>query len=412
MEQTQSKLLLLSGSPPGTGDVGEIILRDLALHYGLSNIHCTAVVPAGYTWKSDPRLDCLTVGMLPSTHIRAQRWGSGKWGSAGALVNFLTGFQRDVARLVDEIVADARANNVDRIFAVLNFPIMLAVAHRVAEVLKCPMATLVWDPPEYLCQQAGFDRLSRRLLLKEFQQCLAQSQQVAVVSESMRQDYAQLTDASIHILRYGLPMDFETSESANSSLSEDEWIIGFAGSMYSECAWRALLNALDQTAWRIAGRPVRLKVLAGHMTLAAQGPARIDFLGFRSPEEVQRVLALCHLNYMPQPFVSHLRTLCRYAFPTKLTNYLALGRPVFVHAPAGGALSAFFDSNPIGARSTSLEPQPIIDALEALLGDEQAYHEACMQVQVTARAYFDQPIFHGAIERVIGTDALSTAPLL
>jgi glycosyltransferase involved in cell wall biosynthesis len=406
MSGSSSRLLLLSGSPPGFGDVGEIILRDLALHYGPDRIHCVAIVPSDYSWKLDPQLDGLTAQLLRSDYVHARRWGTGKWGAIGSVASYLTGFQLEVSKLVDEAVKQARAANVDRIFAVLNNSLMMAVAHRVADALDLPMTTLVWDPPEYLFQLSRFDRSSRARLLKEFQRSLARSQQVAVVSETMQKDFASLTDAPIHILRLGLPMDFTTSALTSASLDPDEWVIGFAGSMYSNCAWRAFMAALDQVGWRIAGRSVRIKLLAERITLASRRPACVEFLGFRSPEEVQRILSQCHLTYMPQPFVPHLRELCRYAFPTKLSNYLAIGRPVFVHAPAEGALSNFYQNNPIGAHATSLEPAPIIEALEALLGNEQAYREASRQVQTTARAHFDTSVFHAAIDRVLGDELM------
>jgi hypothetical protein len=166
-----------------------------------------------------------------------------------------------------------------------------------------------------------------------------------------------------------------------------------------------LLKALDQVDWRVAGRPVRLKLLTPKLLMASRGRARVDYLGFRPPHEVQAVLAGCHATYMPQPFVEHLRELSRYSFPTKLTNYLALGRPVFVHAPRDGALSAFFAGNPIGAHADSLEPQPILAALEGLLGDAAAYDQACRQVRTSARRHFDVPVFHAAIDRLLAEPA-------
>ena len=401
-----SRLLLVTGSPPGTFDVGEIVLRDIALHYGHRNIHCVAIVPTNYTFTQDPRLDGLQVHVEPSVHVHARRWGVGRLGAAGSLLNYLTVFQSEVSRLLQIVLEQARESKPDRILAVLNNPLMMAVAHRATKALDLPMATLVWDPPDYLFRHHQFDRWSRRLLLREFQQSLACSQQVAVVSETMQRDYAAFTKAPIHILRLGLPMDSGTTDPMNAVLDPDEWVIGFAGSMYSTCAWRAFLAALDHAGWRIAGRPVRIKLLAERISLASRQPARIDYLGYRSPEEAQDVLAKCHLNYLPQPFVDELRELVRYAFPTKLTNYLATGRPVFVHSPQEGALSTFFESNPIGARATSLEPGPIIAALEALLGNAKAYEDASRQVRATAHAHFEPAIFRDAVDRVLGADAL------
>lgn len=395
---------MLTGTPPGTANVGEIILRDLSLHYGSGHIQCIAVVPPRYSSKSDPRLEGLSIEFLPSIHIHAQRWNEAAWGALGSLANYLVGFRREVAKLVDEIVRKAEATEPEVVFAVLNNPLMMSVGHRVARALGRPLVTLVWDPPDYLARLSRFDRWSRRFLLKEFRRSLASSRRVAVVSETMQQDYAPLTSASVQILRHGMAMELPSEFTPGAAFDGDEWVIGFAGSMYSNCAWGALLKALDQANWSIAGRPVRLRVMGAQIAVSSSTAAQVEFLGFRSPEQVQSILAQCHLNYMPQPFVPQLAELCRYAFPTKLTNYLAVGRPVFVHAPRDGALSRFFEANPIGARANTLDPEQILSALQTLLGDERAYHDACRQVREAAIRHFDVSVFHKAIDELFESD--------
>ncbi|MGQ0800758.1 MAG: hypothetical protein ACT4NL_11680 [Pseudomarimonas sp.] len=181
--------------------------------------------------------------------------------------------------------------------------------------------------------------------------------------------------------------------------------------MYSPCAWNALLRALDLVGWVVAGRPVRLRLLTASIELASRKPARIEFLGFRTPAEVQTILADCHLCYMPQPFRPHLRDLCRYSFPTKLSNYLDVGRPVLVHSPPEGALSEFYARHPIGVHANSQEPAEIIAALEALLADTNAYQRACEQVAEVAQAHFSQAVFHAAIDHLLGRRQVPQGPI-
>jgi hypothetical protein len=314
----------------------------------------------------------------------------------------LYGFGREVDRLAREIISGSRAFYPGRILAVLDNPLMMAVAHRVASTLDIPLTTLIWDAPEYLLSKFGFDRFSRRLLLREFNTSLSASQRVAVVSEAMQRDYAARTSAPVQILRHGVPMEFEVQGVPGTEFDQEEWKIGFGGSMYSECAWRAFLGALDHAGWTVAGKPVRLKLVTPRITLASRRPARVDFLGcLPSPEAAQSELAKCHLNYLPQPFAGHLWELAKYSFPTKLTSYLATGRPVIVHSPVGASLSLFYETNPIGAHACSLRPGPIIEALEALLGDRSVYEAASRQVRVTAQAHFAESVFHAAIDSAL-----------
>lgn len=402
MAQASRKTLLLTGSPPGMGHVGEIILRDLVLHAGIGRFCGVAVVSPRYKWKPDTRLAGLGVDVLTSTHLVSQRWSRSKWASPGSLLGTAIGFRREVSRLQAQIESRIRKEGAQQLFCVLNNPLMFSLAHRVAARTGLPLISLVWDPPDYLLRQAGFDRWSRGWLVAEFEKSLKASRRVAVVSENMQVDYGRITSAPIQLLRHGLPL--ANVPDASDAGPPGEWLIGFAGSMYSNCAWRAFLRALDHAEWRIAGKPVRLRLLTGRVELATRKPARIEFLGYRPSDEAQALLRECHATYMPQPFVPYLRDLCRYSFPTKLTNYLALGRPVFVHAPPEGALSTFYGQNPIGAHADSLESEAIVAALEGLLGNAENYRDACRQVSRVAQVHFADGAFHAAVDRFVDGD--------
>jgi glycosyltransferase involved in cell wall biosynthesis len=399
--------LLLTGSVPGSAHVGEIILRDLAVHHGPERMPCVAVVPAKYRGTVDPGLDGMRVRLLRSPHTHGMARGTGSWVSLKKRLRFVAGFQREVSRLAEEVVASAREAGVQQVFAVLNNALTIALAHRVSDALGVPLVTLVWDPPEYLFRQARFDRWSRTALHREFRKSLAGSVRVAVVSETMQRDFAAFTRAPIHLLRHGLDFDDAVSGTA---LLDDEWLIGFAGSMYSDGAWKALTGALDHVGWRVAGRPVRLRLLTGRILLSSRRSARVDYLGFRPVSEVQRLLGECHLTYMPQPFESEFADLCRYSFPTKLANYLSLGRPVLVHCPDDSALAEFFRQHPVGVHVPSLEPDPIVEALEALLGDEPRYARAGANASSLARSEFSAKAFRAAVDRVLGTAVVGGTP--
>lgn len=399
------KTLLLSATVPGTAHVGEIILADIVRRLGPENVHCVALVAPKHRNQPDPELARMGLRTIVTDHLDARRRHRNKWGAAESLLKYWTGFRVNVGRTAQEIVTEGERAGITQVFAVLNNPLMFALAHRVAARLQVPLLTLVWDPPEYLLRIAAFDRWSRRSLLNEFRRCLAKSQRVAVVSEAMQRYYAEFTDAPIQILRHGLPVPEVPESKSCLNPPSNEWLIGFAGSMYASDAWMALLNALDQADWRVAGRPVRIRMLTGNLTINCRRGARIDYFGFRSPDEAQDILSGCHLTYLPQPFSPAQRDLCQFAFPTKLANYLTLGRPVFVHAPSEGALSEFIECNLIGVQADSLEPAPILAALEQVFSDTELHREISANVIEVARRYFDQSVFHAAVDRLLGTTA-------
>ena len=377
-------------------------MRDIVLHLGSGQVSVVAVTAVGYAWTSDPRLSDVDLRFLHSNQIRAVRRDTGKMSTVGSFVNSLTRMRWDADALATDIIASARALHFGNILAVLDNPLMMLIAHRVAQALGLPMTSLVWDSPDYLLSRHGFDRFSQRYLVGEFNKCLKASQRVAVVSEAMQLEYGSRTRAPVHVLRHGVPMTFAGGHETGPSFDAPEWLIGFAGSMYSECAWRAFLSALDAADWTIAGKPVRLKLITPSIVLASRKQARIDYLGcMPEAEDAQALLAECHLNYLPQPFSAGLRDLSQFSFPTKLTSYLVTGRPVFVHSPQGASLSEFYADNPIGVHSTTLQPGLILRDIEAFLSNRAAYKQACRQVRTTALAHFDLPVFHCAIDRAI-----------
>lgn len=406
------RTLLLSRTLPGIGHVGEIILADIVSHVGADRIHCVAPVASNYVNQPDPELAGLSVRTLLTDQLEAKRWGRGRLGTVSSLINGYTGFRSEVARCTREIVNEGRKTGVAQIFAVLENPLTFALAHRVASQLQAPMRALVWDPPEYLLRSHHYDRWSRNTLLREFRHSLAASERVAVVSETMQRDYASFTKAPIQLLRHGLSAPETTGSKLDSGLPKDEWLIGFAGSMYARDAWNALLNALDQVEWKVAGRQVRIRLLTGKITMQGGRGACIDYLGFRPPDQVQEILAGCHLTYLPQPFSENLRDLCRYAFPTKLANYLVLGRPVFVHAPGGGALSEFVHINPVGVQVNSLEPEKILPALERIFLDPEFYEATRANALDVARLHFSRPVFNSSVDAFLGVQSSNTSSAL
>lgn len=403
--------MLVTGTPPGASGVGEVILRDLILHHGPDRVRCAAIVGPDYRLRPDARIAGTPVELIRTGVLRAPRWTAHRLGAASSLLAYGAAFRPEIARIVGRLEREADAWKPDLLFAVLNNPAMFPVAHRLAAKLGKPLVSLVWDPPEYLLGRARFDRVSRGRLLADFRRSLAASERVAVVSETMRADYAAFTDADIRLLRYGLQAGSALAPSSvrRGAQGEDEWVIGFAGSMYAVSAFHALLDALDGVDWRVAGRPVRIRVYAPDFTLSRRRGTRIEYLGYPPQVEADEGLRDCHLMYLPQPFEEEFEAFSRYSFPTKLSAYAAIGRPVFVHAPADSALSRFYDTHPLGARATSLQPQDILAALRAVLGDARARGEAERRVAETARKDFSSEAFLAAVDWMLeGADGEPT----
>ncbi len=276
----------------------------------------------------------------------------------------------------------------------------MAMGSEVARRLELPLLCLVWDPPDYLLRKTGMDSFTRTRLSKLFAATLRQAQRVAVVSAKMQEDYAKYTVTEPLILRHGLDRQ-DHQQAAIHPLRDKDLQLGFAGSLYSQRAWRSLIEALNGIDWRLDGRHVVIRILGSDFGLKCKAPANIEYLGFRSVGETARILAECDLNYLPYPFESGLSDVAQYSFPTKLSTYLAAGRPIFIHAPGYSSLARFFRDHRIGICCKSLEPLALIESFRQLLVP-QTYSAAAQRVSQVLEAEFSREVFLQTFYQFVG----------
>jgi hypothetical protein len=131
-------------------------------------------------------------------------------------------------------------------------------------------------------------------------------------------------------------------------------------------------------------------------------PANIEFCGFHSPAETVRILSGCDAAYLPQPFEPALHELARYSFPTKLSTYLAAGRPILIHAPEHASLAEFYGQFAVGARCSVLDPNVLAAAIETLA--EGTNGGAVAAVGAAARTEFSHETFLGRTADLFGVD--------
>jgi glycosyltransferase involved in cell wall biosynthesis len=104
--------------------------------------------------------------------------------------------------------------------------------------------------------------------------------------------------------------------------------VGYAGSLaygYGE-RLRELMPALDTSV-------VSLRIYS-HDTSAASIPGATLVGGFPSAELWRRVKAECDAVWLPYAHLDHYQPLYATHFPSKLTEYMALGMPVVITGPA------------------------------------------------------------------------------
>ena len=406
---TVPRVLLLTSTPPGYPGVGGIFLHDLCLLYPRDSICCFAVIPPSCE-STSPDLD-----WLPMTYVKLPRQRG--YHRLGRHLADLSGFLvRQYARLIRipplaaRSVQFGRQHGVEIVWAVLNDPILINLAKRVASTLGAQLVTTIWDPPEYLAMNLGFDRFSRHILLREFEKVLLMSVRCGVASEGMREEYKNRYGIESVVLIHGVHPDLRRPP-AKELTSEEQFIIGFAGALYARHEWQALLSALSKVNWQIEGRDVIVRVLATGISFQGYGKMRIEYLGWRSVEETVELMSQVDVAYLPYWFDEFHSLSVRLCFPGKLTTYLAAGRPVLFHGPKDSSPARLFRRFPVGLCCHSLEGAEIIESLRRFITDREFYAAATRAGQVAMDQELNLRVFRQRFATLIGIEEDELLPL-
>ncbi|MEB3168787.1 MAG: hypothetical protein VKK97_08655 [Synechococcaceae cyanobacterium] len=315
-------------------------------------------------------------------------------------------FRRHVRALVAEAVALGERHGAEAVWAILDAPTSIAMAEPVARTLGKPLIALVWDDAAHLAQSLGLDRLATSTMLRHTARALKSADRCAVIGATMQRRYAEEHGTRSVILRHGLASSALQPLRAHDN-GESVFSIGFAGTMNAPCAFNALLAALESCDWQIAGRAIELRLVGPRFDMRTNKPALFRSYGWRSVSDTIRILAGCDATYLPQPFGEDRRTMAELSFPTKLTTYLATGRPILLHAPPYASLPQYHQKQPLGLLCGSIEPAAIVAALEQLIFDSGLYASAAEHARQAYRRDFTEERFRGSFAELLGTTPAS-----
>jgi hypothetical protein len=393
------KLLVLSSSLPGSRHGGGVIQDAILSRYPRDRYVCVSLKgPEGERGpeQATPSLKgvpCLVAPVTPEPRWRGARFYL-------PLVRALGYFLLSPWRAI-EIADFGRRHGVELVWAELQGESLLLAAN-VAARLKVPLAGTIWDDPEGWLADGRYDFISRRLLRLRFRQALQAARQVSTISEAMQAEYRRLYGLESVILRYG--HDLGDAPGAPADRQPEAIVIGFCGSVYGEDAWRGFLTACARI--NAEGRLPPVKILIfGSTTFPYPHPGvEVTCRGWLPVRGMLRGLAAADFCYLPYWFTPEKRRHAELSFPTKLTTYLAAGRPVLYHGPPYADASRLMATWRLGVRVHSLAGAGLEAALK-LLGRDRQLQNTCHQAAAAAfRQEFNSTVMQGNFARLIGVD--------
>ncbi len=366
--RTSLQALMLTGTAPGEPGVGGVILKDLIDHDGVDHWHCcwlaTKRGPQVPYWKE-----------LPTTvHKRQYEIGyrpvRGIVGEAISAVTQRVVRAPMIASMTGTLQRLYRETQPGFVLAVLDSTAVIETALRFQKQQPVPMRCIVWDDVDLLIRQNQLDRWTRSRIEKTFGEVLKRSERVAVICENMQSEYRRRYGIDSFVLRHGVS-PLQTPFAPTDANAEDVFRIGFAGSVTAPDCLSALTAALDEVGWKIDGREIVLRLLGARYLLNSRRPQRIEYFGWRSVEETCARLSECDLLYMPQSFKDENRIFSELSFPTKLSTYIAVRRPILLHAPAYASLAGFWHQHPLGPWCAQCDHRDVLTTVtEAVRANE------------------------------------------
>jgi hypothetical protein len=298
----------------------------------------------------------------------------------------------------------------DVVWVPLAGPTMINVAATVAERVGAPLLTTVWDPPDYfLPHYWDIHGAALARVMDRFAMAVQRSVRCAVASTEMKTAYESRYGTPCVPMIHGLP-ESEWRSPSGIRPPNVPFVIGYAGSLYAREEWNALMRALGAVGWRIGGRDVVIRVLAGSFDVKATGPARIEFLGWHSTHDAVRLMSECDVCYVPYWFDPECRAGVELCFPNKISMYLASGRPIFFHGPRESTPVHFLERHRVGVAAHSLEAEEIVSALTTASLDASFHEAAAREIPRALRAELSLGVFRQRFAEFIGVDDSALAP--
>lgn len=362
------KTLLLTDVPPCDRFPAGLALSQFCRIMPPGSLAVYSVVNPDIDARLSPEFDSLPSATRRKPPERIRRVLPGFPGGVVAAVQSAWRLGPAASAIVSDVVRFGREVGAEGLWCILEGQTMIRLARPVSKALRLPLRSWAWDAPGWWLRDNGVDRLTTALAVREFGEALRGSVSFGAASRAMADLYSQRY--GVHAVPVIPGLDGRLARPASGAFRSDgRLVIGMAGQLYASQEWDALMRALDAAGWILSGREVTVRLMGARASLSAPGYRRIEYLGWGSQAGTVAAMAEADILYCPYWLSPEYEEEARVGFPSKLTTYLAAGRPVLFHGPAYASPARFLEENGAALRCDSNDPRAVLSALERLAGD-------------------------------------------
>jgi glycosyltransferase involved in cell wall biosynthesis len=267
---------------------------------------------------------------------------------------------------------------------------------------------------DYVFQWTGFRRNIAAWLEAKF---IQDATKVFVLNEFVRRCYVERYGVQPVVIHNPVCMpNLDQLDSAGPGRDDDRVDIVYTGSVYHAHfdAFRNLVGVLQG----FDPEKVQLHIYTSQPIdwLKDQGiiSPSVIYHSHIPQEEVLKVLRQADILFLPLAFHSTIPEVIQSSAPFKTSEYLAIGRPILVHAPSGCFLSWYFRKYSCGAVVDCDDTQVLKEALDQLLSDATLRQTLAANARRQAEVDFNidmiRPAFFDLLNSALQTRELPQSP--
>ena len=259
---------------------------------------------------------------------------------AGILYEYYSEFYlcKKLTRKIKKTISD---KEIDRVWCILQGQTMIRIAYLLSRQSKMPIMIQVWDHVDWWIGNNKINKISSLRIKRKYDYLVSHCTAFGGASFEMAERNKKDGVFSVPLIA-SLPRTVIQNE-IKSLKHSTEIVIGFSGQFYASDAFNMLLGALEKKNWTILNKKVRVRILGYNLSISGHRRYNLEFLGYRSQNEVLRLLNECDLLYCPYITDRKYKIVAETSFPSKLTTYLSTAVPVLFYGPSYSAPSKFLN---------------------------------------------------------------------
>ena len=307
------------------------------------------------------------------------------WGKLLGRFNNSAGLLRSVFARASEITKILQDRGADVVVGCSGNPFDLPASFLAARRLRIPFVAYLFDDPVYQWEGGIYRKIARVSEQIWGRGALLLIGPNEILAADVRK---RLPRADIRIVRNPAAVALNERPAKLHVANQSQWRLLYTGSVYSAqaSAFRNLVAALNALNGRFA-----IDIYTGqHASDLVTRDLASPYVSVHPQAPHATAVAMqqaADILFLPLAFESPIPEVIRSSAPAKLGEYLASGRPILVHAPAGSFISELIRDADAGLVVDTPDPHKLAEALNRIASDEVLRNRIVANALVLSRQF-------------------------